>query len=126
MTELIITSIVAPLLLLIGQHLVARRKKRAEAESIEADTNAKELDNAQEAIAIYKSLAEDFAAKLKDSDAINEELREGMRKISEQYTKLESNYKTLLQNHKDVVSKLDALRKDYDALSRKYEELKSK
>ena len=101
--EIIATYVVGPLVTALVAYLIGKRKVNAEA-------SKNELDNVEQAIKIWREMAEDLTGKLGQRDAT----------ISEQNAKLDK----LLNQNTHLLNKVNALERDYNKLQKNYEALK--
>ena len=74
-----------------------KAKAKAESEVIGAKAKAAELDNVQEAIQVYKGLADDLRAELKDQRSKNNQLVETVEKLRKDVVKLTTASNKLLK-----------------------------
>lgn len=115
MLDQIFTYVIAPIVTVIctalGTNWFNKRKSRAEAIAMEDTNRATELQNTQEAIKIWRELAETFEKKLSERED----------SISDLKTQLD----IITAQNKELLTKINALEKDYDKLQRNYNELKN-
>ena len=115
MVEQIFTYVIAPIVTVIctslGTTWFNKRKSRAEAIALEDTNRASELQNTQEAIKIWRELAETFQQKLSERES--------------SMTDLKTQLDIITAQNKELLTKVDVLEKDYFKLLRNYNELKN-
>ncbi len=103
--ELWLLYVIGPLIAIVSSSVafVFGRKKAV------AETKASELDNTEKAIEIWRKLAEDFVAQLKQRDEIISSMKLQMDMILSQNSEL-------LKQNKSLLSKVNLLEKDLGKL----------
>jgi septal ring factor EnvC (AmiA/AmiB activator) len=105
MIEQIIGYVVPPAVAAFLAWFFTRKKNQAEVETVVQDAKSKELDNIENAIEIWRKLAQDLKTEL---------------------TEIKGQYKEIKQQNVELLDKLTLLEQDYKSLLDSYESLKKK
>lgn len=91
--NLVIENLIAPAIMLLVGYWIGRPKAKADAESVEEQTQGTELENVTKALTIYRSIVEDLNNK--------------MRELQQRAAELESVIERLEAENKSLKEKLN-------------------
>lgn len=99
--------VIPPLAVAFTTWIFARRKNKAEADIVEADAKANELENVDAAITIWREIAQNLQVELKN-----------------QQQSFDDKLDAISVQNKELLKKFTALEEDYNSLKKSYQGLK--